>query len=94
MNARSTFAGVASVLAATLVFAFTFSTTAHAWSWWGYRATFGVGDWGRSPQYYWIDSSAAAYVGSIDGSMSDWIWTRPYLEVSTPICLLSNDHKI
>lgn len=43
----------------------------------------GIGNWGRTTQYYWIDYSAYKETEIIDNSMDAWIDTRH--GISTPI---------
>lgn len=57
----------------------------------GFRLTSGVGDWGNSTQYYWIDSSASGETSRINDSMSAWVHTGHIL--STPISFRKTTNK-
>ena len=50
-----------------------------------HKLTYGVGDYGNSTQYYWIDSSASEFNSYIVGAMNDWIYTTSYWGITTPI---------
>lgn len=49
------------------------------------KLTYGVGNYGKNKQYYWIDSSASAFNSYITGAMNDWVYTTSYWGITTPI---------
>ena len=51
----------------------------------GNNLTYGVGNYGNSTQYYWIDSSASDYATEINTAMSEWKYTTSYWGITTPI---------
>ncbi len=57
----------------------------------GGKLTGGVGNWGKSTQYYWIDSSASGESSRINSSMSAWVHTGKI--VSTPISFRNTSNK-
>ncbi len=66
---------------------------AAAFSWWGFRAIYGVGDWGNSPQYYWIDSSASGQTSRVNTGMSQWVNTTSYVGVGNPVVYYNTSVK-
>lgn len=76
---------IAAAISGTLLAAMVPMPQAQAYSWWTHRAVFGVGDWGRSPQHYWIDGSASAQAGRIDTAMSQWVNTSSYVGQGNPV---------
>ena len=46
----------------------------------------GVGDYGRSTKYYYIDNSALGMEKEIKAAMNDWVNTTESKGVTTPIC--------
>lgn len=73
------------VLAFTMLFVFNTSTfaAAKAFTLLPYSLNGGVGNWGYSKRYYWIDSSASGISTTITNAYDSWINTSGILE--TPI---------
>jgi hypothetical protein len=61
------------------------ASPASAYALFGHRLTYGVGNYGSSNQHYWVDSSASGYLSTVNGAMSDWIYTTSYWGITTPI---------
>ena len=61
--------------------------TAEAWNTYpgDPRLIYGVGNYGNSPQHYWIDSSATDFATTVNNAMSNWIYTTSYWGITTPI---------
>jgi hypothetical protein len=51
----------------------------------GHTLIYGVGNYGASPQHYWIAASATGFENEIDMAMSRWIYTTSYWGITTPI---------
>ena len=60
-------------------------TPASAYAIFGHQLTYGVGNFGASNQHYWVDSSASAYLSTINGAMDNWIYTTSAWGITTPI---------
>ena len=68
-----------------MLFSFTINTFAAArpYTLLPYSLNGGVGNWGYSKRYYWIDSSASGISNTILAAYNSWIYTSNILE--TPI---------
>jgi hypothetical protein len=51
----------------------------------GHKLTYGVGNYGKSTQHYYVTSTASKYAAWIDQSMYDWVHTTARLRITTPI---------
>ncbi|MFU8850138.1 matrixin family metalloprotease [Micromonospora sp. SL1-18] len=58
-----------------------------------HKLIYGVGNYGASDQYYWVDSSASGYSSTIDTAMDNWIYTSSYWGITTPISYLRTSTK-
>ncbi len=50
-----------------------------------HKLTYGVGNYGKDTQHYFITSSASDYTSYIDTAMSEWVNTTSSMGVTTPI---------
>ena len=50
-----------------------------------HKLIYGVGDYGKDTQHYFITSSASNYTSYIDTAMSEWVNTTSSMGVTTPI---------
>ncbi len=78
---------VAVVLCVTAVSVCVARGTVLAWEPYGnnYRLIYGVGNYGNTPQHYWIDATATDFATTINNAMSNWIYTTSYWGITTPI---------
>lgn len=75
----------------TFTFIFSFSINSFAYNLFPYELTGGVGNWGYSKRYFWIDSSASDISFTIYNAYYSWINTSDIL--STPISWRDTDDK-
>lgn len=71
------------MVVSSLALVFTFSIDTFAYNLLPYSLSGGVGDWGYTKRYYWVDSSASSINTTINNAYSSWINTTNIL--STPI---------
>lgn len=50
-----------------------------------HKLTYGVGNYGKDTQHYFITSSASGYASYINTAMSEWVNTTSSMGVTTPI---------
>ncbi|MDO5156402.1 MAG: M57 family metalloprotease [Eubacteriales bacterium] len=50
-----------------------------------HKLTYGVGNYGKDTQHYYITSSASGYTSYINTAMSEWVNTTSSMGVTTPI---------
>lgn len=50
-----------------------------------HKLTYGVGNYGKDTQHYFITSSASGYASYINTAMSEWVNTTSRMGVTTPI---------
>ena len=50
-----------------------------------HKLTYGVGNYGKDTQHYFITSSASSYASYINTAMSEWVNTTSSMGVTTPI---------
>lgn len=53
----------------------------------------GVGDYGRSTQRYWVDTSASEYTDTITTAMDTWIHTTSRWGITTPVSYTRTTRK-
>jgi hypothetical protein len=53
----------------------------------------GVGNYGYTNRYYWVDSTASGYSTRIQDAVNSWIYTSATVGVSTPISILKTTTK-
>lgn len=71
------------LIVSSVILVFSFSIKTFAYNLLPFSLTGGVGDWGHTRRYYWIDSSASSSTTYISNAYSSWINTSHIL--STPI---------
>ena len=71
------------VITLAVILTFSLSVNTSAYQLHKYELNGGVGNWGYSKRYYWIDSSASSITNIIDNAYSTWINTDNILR--TPI---------
>ncbi len=70
------------------------ATPAYAYNTWNdHRLWSGVGDYGYNNQYYYVDGSAGAYLGTATAAMDDWIYTTERTGITTPISFLRTTYR-
>lgn len=51
----------------------------------GHKMSSGIGNYGKSTKFYWVDSSASTYSTKIANSFDRWIYSSKYAGILTPI---------
>ncbi|PGZ93370.1 hypothetical protein [Bacillus sp. AFS029533] len=51
----------------------------------GHKMSSGIGNYGNSTKFYWVDSSANTYSTKIANSFDRWIYSTKYAGITTPI---------
>lgn len=70
------------------------ATPAYAYNTWhDHRLWGGVGGYGYTNQYYYVDGSAGAYLGPAVAAMNGWIYTTESTGVTTPISFLRTSYR-
>jgi hypothetical protein len=93
MSSRKIRISVATTLAAFVTLTFD-ATPAHAYATWSdHKLIGGVGAYGNSNQYYYVDGSANAHLATAVGAMDDWIYTTTRTGITTPISFLRTTYR-
>ena len=62
-------------------------------TWNDHRLWDGVGGWGGYNQFYYVDGSASAHLGTAVAAMDDWIYSTARTGVSTPISFVRTTYR-
>lgn len=59
----------------------------------GHKMSSGIGNYGKSTKFYWVDSSASTYSTKIANAFDRWTYSTKYAGITTPISYRKTSNK-